>query len=123
VALRLYAPGNTTTGTATPLDASGFSKLRIHLASTTDATLTIKLQPAPVAADGCAPSTQALVSATVSEFVIDLNDATFALPSYCAASATTLQQRLAGLYAVDVINDATGAGAHDLVVGSISLVP
>lgn len=122
-ALRLYAPGNTASGTAAPIDASGFSKLRIHLASTTDATLTIKLQPAPVAADGCAPTAQALVSASVSEFVIDLNDATFTLPSYCAASATTLHQRLAGLYAVDVINDATGAGAHDLVVGAISLVP
>ena len=122
-ALRLYAPGNTATGTAAPLDASGFSQLRIHLASTTDGTLTIKLQPAPVAADGCVPTTQALVSATVSEFVIDLNDATFALPSYCAASTTTLQQWLAGLYAVDVINDAATAGNHDLVVGSISLVP
>jgi hypothetical protein len=122
-ALRIYAPGNTTTGTAAPLDASGFAQLRIHLASTTDAALTIKLQPSPVAADGCVPTAQALVSATVSEFVIDLDDASFALPSYCAASSTTLSQRLAGLYAIDVINAAATAGAHDVVVGSVSLVP
>jgi hypothetical protein len=122
-ALRIYAPGNTTTGAAAPLDASGFSQLRIHLASTTDGTLTIKLQPSPVAADGCVPTAQALVSATVSEFVIDLDDASFALPSYCAASPTTLSQRLAGLYAIDVINAAATAGAHDVVVGSVSLVP
>ena len=122
-ALRLYAPGNTSSGTAAPLDASAFTQLRIHLASTTDGTLTIKLQPAPVAADGCVPTAQAVVSATLSEFVIDLDAASFALPSYCAASATTLQQRLAGLYAIDVINDAATAGTHDVVVGSVALVP
>lgn len=122
-ALRLYAPGNTSGGAAVPLNASGFSKLRIHLASTTDGTLSIKLQPSPVAADGCAPTAQAVVSATLSEFVIDLTDATFALPGYCTASTTTLQQRLSGLYAIDIINDAKSAGSHDVVVGSVSLVP
>jgi hypothetical protein len=30
---------------------------------------------------------------------------------------------LAGLFAIDVINDAVNAGPHDLVVGTISLVP
>jgi len=122
-ALRLYAPGNISGGTAAPLDASGFSKLRIHLASTTDGTLTIKLQPSPVAPDGCAPAMQAVVSATLSEFVIDLNDAAFALPGYCTPSSATLHQRLAGLYAIDVINDAKSAGSHDVVVGSVSLIP
>ena len=63
------------------------------------------------------------MSTTLSEFVIDLNDATFALPGYCVASATTLHQRLAGLYAIDVINDAKSAGSHDVVVGSVSLIP
>jgi hypothetical protein len=121
-ALRLYAPGNTATGAATPLDASAYKQLRLHLASTTDGTLTIKLQPSPVAPDGCVPTTQAVVTPTLSEFVINLDSATFALPSYCAASTTTLQQMLAGLYTIDVVNDAAGAGAHDLVVGSISLV-
>jgi hypothetical protein len=76
-----------------------------------------------VAADGCAPTAQALVSATVAEFVINLDDATFALPSYCAASGMTLAQRLAGLYAIDIINAASTAGVHDVVVGSMSLVP
>ena len=122
-ALRLYAPGNTTGGAAAPFDASGLSQLRFHLASTTDATLTIKLQPSPVAADGCVPTAQAVVSATLSEIVIDLDDANFAVPSYCTASTTTLQQWLAGLYAIDVINDATTAGNHDVIVGGISLVP
>ena len=122
-ALRLYAPGNTTAGTAAPLDASAFMHLRIHLASTTDGTLTLKLQPSPVAPDGCVPTAQAVVSATLSEFVIDLDDASFALPSYCAPSPTTLHQMLTGLYAVDVINDAAGTGTHDVVVGSVSLVP
>jgi hypothetical protein len=122
-ALRLYAPGNTTTGAAAPLDASASTQLRIHLASTTDGTLTIKLQPAPVAPDGCVPTAQAVVSGTLSEFVIDLDDASFAVPSYCAAPPTTLRQMLAGLYAIDVINDAAGAGTHDVVVGGVSLVP
>lgn len=122
-ALRLYAPGNADTSAATPLDASGFSRLRIHLASTTDGALAIKLQPSPVAADGCAPTARALIGPTTAEFVIDLDDASFALPSYCTASATTLRQMLKGLYAIDVINDATSAGPHDVVVGTISLVP
>jgi hypothetical protein len=122
-ALRLYAPGNTSGGTAAPLDASGFSQLRIHLASSTDGTLTIKLQPAPVAPDGCVPTAQAVVTATLSEFVIDLDDAAFSVPSYCATPSATLHQMLAGLYAIDVINDAASAGSHDLVVGSVSLIP
>ena len=121
-ALRLYAPGNPAGGTATPLNASAYSALRIHLASTTDGTLTIKLQPSPVAADGCTPTATAVVSSTLSEFVIDLNDASFPMPSYCTSSTTTLQQVLSGLYAVDVINGASTAGAHDVVVGSVSLV-
>jgi hypothetical protein len=123
VALRLYAPGNDGTGAATPMDASGFAHLRIHLASTTDGTLAIKLQPSPVAADGCTPTARAVVSATTTEFVIDLDDASFSLPNYCTPSSTTLHQMLAGLYAIDVINDAVNAGPHDLVVGTISLVP
>jgi hypothetical protein len=122
-AIRLYAPGNVEGATAAPLDASSYSQLRIHLASTTDATLTIKLQPSPVAPDGCTPTAQAVVSATQAEFVIDLNDATFARPSYCAASSVTLHQMLAGLYAIDVINDSAAAGTHDVSVGSVSLVP
>jgi hypothetical protein len=121
-ALRLYAPGNTAAGTAAPLDASAYKQLRLHLASTTDGTLTIKLQPSPVAPDGCVPTAQALVTPTSSEFVINLDAASFAVPSYCAASSATLQQVLAGLYTIDVINDAVSAGAHDLVVGSASLV-
>jgi len=105
------------------MDVSGFTKLRLHLASTTDGTLTIKLQPSPVAPDGCVPTAQALVNGTLSEFVLNLDTATFAVPSYCAGSGTTLQQALAGLYTIDVINDASAAGTHDLVVGSASLVP
>jgi len=73
--------------------------------------------------DGCVPTAQAVVSATSSEFVIDLNDATFSVPSYCAAPSMTLHQMRAGLYAIDVINDAAGAGNHDVVAGSVSLIP
>jgi hypothetical protein len=64
-----------------------------------------------------------VIGPTTAEFVIDLDDASFALPSYCTPSATTLLQMLKSLYAIDVINDATSAGAHDVVVGTISLVP
>jgi hypothetical protein len=122
-ALRLYAPGNTAGGAATPLNVSAYTQLRLHLASTTDGTLTIKLQPSPFAPDGCVPTAQAAVTSTLSEFVINLDAASFALPSYCNGSGTTLQQLLAGLYTIDVINDAVNAGPHDLVVGSASLVP
>jgi len=122
-ALRLYAPGNTAGGTAAPMNASLYTQLRLHLASTTDGTLTIKLQPSPVAPDGCVPTAQAVVTSTLSEFAINLDATSFAVPSYCNGSGTTLQQALAGLYTIDVINDAVSAGAHDLVVGSASLVP
>ena len=122
-AIRVYAPGNVSGGTAAPLNVSTFPQLRMHLASSTDGTLTIKLQSSPVAADGCVPTATALVTSAVSEFVLDLNDATFAVPSYCTAPSYTLSQVTTGLYAIDVINAASNAGNHDVVVGSTSLVP
>ncbi|MBL0727648.1 hypothetical protein [Piscinibacter sp. HJYY11] len=115
-ALRLYAPNNTA------FNASSYSRMRIQLRSSTDALLLIKLQPTPVSADGCTATAEAVVSSTLSELVIDLNSTRFPLPAHCG-SGTTLNTVRAGLLAVDVVNPASTAGAHDLAVGSISLEP
>lgn len=115
-ALRFNAPHNTA------FNASAYSKLKIQLRSSTDALLLVKLQPNPVSPDGCTATAQAVVSATLGEIVIDLDSTSFPLPGHCA-TGTTLNAVRAGLLAVDVINTASTAGAHDLTVGSISLVP
>ncbi|KQV95188.1 hypothetical protein [Rhizobacter sp. Root1221] len=119
-ALRLYAPNNTGTAPITPFNASSFGKLRIELKSSTDATLTIKLQPNPVAADGCTATAQALVNSTQSEVVIDLDSTSFPLPEYCNGAGSAVAAVKAGVFSVDVINSAVSAGAHDLSVGRVS---
>lgn len=115
-ALRLYAPHNTA------FDASGYARMRIQLRSSTDALLLIKLQPLPISADGCTATAEAVVDSTLSELVIDLNSTRFPLPGFCARG-TSLSAVRAGLLAVDVVNPAATAGAHDLAVGSISFEP
>lgn len=119
--LRYYAPGNTVGGTATPFDATGFTKMKITLASTTDGTLNIKLQPNPVSADGCTATATALVSATATEVEINLDSTSFPLPSYCT-SGTTVDAVKAGLYAIDIVNAGTTAGDHDMKVGAVAFV-
>ncbi len=121
VAVRAYAPGNTGADPTTPLDATAYHQLKIQLKSSTDALLQIKLQPSPVAADGCTATAQAVVSATLNELVIDLDDASFPLPDYCGGKGSAVAAVKSGLFAVDVINPATTAGAHDLAVGSVKL--
>lgn len=121
VALRAHAPGNTGAAPVTPFDASTYTQLKIQLRSSTDAVLTVKLQPSPVAADGCTATAQAVVNATLSELTIDLNDASFPLPAYCNGSGTAVGAVKGGLFAVDVINPATNAGAHDLAIGTVKL--
>jgi hypothetical protein len=117
-AIRYYAPDNTGAAPATPFDASGYSKLKIQLASSTDATLTVKLQPNPLSGDGCTATATAIVSATMAELVIDLDSASFPLPGYCSAG-TTVDAVKAGLYAIDIVNGGASAGTHDLQVGSV----
>jgi hypothetical protein len=117
-AIRYYAPANTGAAPQTPFDASDYSKLKIELASGTDATLSIKLQPNPLSADGCTATATAVVSSTMAELVIDLDSASFPLPSYCSAG-TTVDAVKTGLYAIDVVNGAASAGTHDLRVGSV----
>jgi hypothetical protein len=120
-AIRYYAPGNTGSAPRTTFDASGFSKLKISLASTTDATLTIKLQPNPLSGDGCTATATALVTGTMAELVIDLDDESFPLPGHCSAG-TALDAVKTGLYAIDVINGATTAGQHALQVAGVTFV-
>lgn len=121
VALRVYAPGNTGAAPVTAFDASTFTQLKIQLRSSTDAVLSLKLQPAPVSADGCTATAQAVVNATLTELTIDLNDASFTLPDYCNGAGTALATVKGGLFAIDVINAATNAGAHDLAIGTVKL--
>lgn len=114
VALRATAPSDTA------VDASSYTKLKIQLKSATDGTLTIKLQPNPVSGDGCVPARSAIVNSTMQELVIDLDSASFALPGHCG-SGPSLATVKAGFYAVDVINESTSAGNHDLSIGAIKL--
>ena len=115
-ALRFQAPNNTA------VNATAYRQLRIQLQSGTDALLLVKLQPTPVSPDGCTATAEAVVGATLTELVIDLNTTSFPLPAHCA-TGTAVSAVQAGLFAVDVINAASTAGNHDLSVGSISLVP
>lgn len=122
-AVRLYAPGNTGSAPVAAFNGSSATKLKIKLRSSTDALLTIKLQPSPVAADGCTATAQAVVNSTTAELVIDLNETSFPLPDYCNGVGSKVASVKAGLYAVDVVNSATTAGAHDLSVGTVKLAP
>lgn len=122
-AIRVYAPGNTGAAPVSAFNASGFTKLKIQLKSSSDGVLSIKLQPSPVAADGCTATAQAIVNATQSELVIDLNDTMFPLPDYCNGAGSKVGSVKAGLFAIDVINSATSTGSHDLAVGTVKLAP
>lgn len=122
-AIRVYAPGNTGVAPVSAFNASGFTKLKIRLKSSSDGVLSIKLQPSPVAGDGCTATAQAIVDATLSELVIDLNDAMFALPDYCNGTGSKVGTVKAGLFAIDVINGATTTGSHNLGVGTVKLAP
>lgn len=121
VALRAYAPNNTGAAPVAPVDASAQTQLRIQLKSSTDALLQVKLHPSPVAADGCTATATVMVSATLAEVVIDLDDKSFPLPDYCNGAGSKIGTVKAGLYAIDVINPAAGAGAHDLGIGTLKL--
>lgn len=122
-AVRVYAPNNTGAAPVAAFDASGYTKLKIQLKSSTDALLNVKLQPSPVSPDGCTATASAVVSSTLTEITIDLNEASFPLPDHCGGTGSKVGTLKAGLYAVDVINPAVGAGAHDLSVGTVKLAP
>lgn len=121
VALRAYAPNNTGAAPVAPFDASAHTQLKIQLKSNTDALLQVKLHPAPVAADGCTATANVMVTATLAEVVIDLDDTGFPLPDYCNGAGSKIDTVMAGLYAIDVINAAAGAGAHDVSIGTVKL--
>jgi hypothetical protein len=52
--------------------------------------------------------------------VIDLDATSFPLPDYCNGAGTAIAAVKAGVFAVDVINSAVTAGAHDLTVGRVA---
>lgn len=121
VAVRYYAPANTGSAPVTAFNASAFTQLKIQVRSSSDALLLIKLHPSTLAADGCTATASAVVSATLSEIVIDLNAASFPLPAYCNGSGSAIAAVKAGLYAVDVINTAVNAGTHQVGLGTVKL--
>jgi hypothetical protein len=121
VALRAYAPGNTGAAPVAAFDASAHTQLKIQLKSSTDALLQVKLHPSPVAADGCTATANVMVNATLAEVVIDLDDKSFSLPDFCNGAGSKIGTVKAGLYAIDVINPAAGAGAHELSIGAMKL--
>src|SRR6185295_17265021 len=97
MSVRYYAPGQVPGGPSTTFDASSFHKLRLNLASATDAVLTIRLVPDPVAAEECAAVASVLVDANTNELELDLDASTFSLSGDCAAGTevATLEAAIA----------------------------
>jgi hypothetical protein len=122
VALRAYAPNNTGAAPVAPFDASAHTRLKIQLKSSTDALLQVKLHPAPVVDNGCSATASVVVNSTLAEVEIDLDESRFPLPDHCNGNGSKIGAVKAGLYAIDVINPAVGAGAHDLSIGTMKLV-
>jgi hypothetical protein len=120
MSVRYHAAGNGPFAPPATFDASGFNTLKIQLASTTDALLSIRLQTHPVAADGCTATASVLVDAPTTELVLDLDAATFTLPAHCAGG-TDIAAIKAALHAIDIVNPATTAGAHEFRVGTARL--
>jgi hypothetical protein len=81
----------------------------------------VKLQPSPLAGDGCTATADVVVDDALTEVVIDLDDESFPLPAYCNGSGTAVGSVKTGLFAIDVINPAVNAGAHEVSIGTIKL--
>lgn len=124
IAARIQAAGNLNPDAVAAdrktIDASTRQKLVLTLSSSTDTALQVRLQPKAAPESGCAVQADITVSATPTEYVLNLNTDTFKLPSWCASTdGESLAATLAGLFAVDVINPAAQAGKHDIRVGAI----
>lgn len=116
MSVRYHAPGQVPGGPRTTFDASSFQKLKIQLASTTDAVLAIRLVPESFD-ERCAAMASVLVDAHSTEFELDLNASTFSLSEHCAPG-TDVATLKAALVAIDIVNPATATGAHDFRVGA-----
>jgi hypothetical protein len=116
MSVRYYAPGQVLGGTQTTFDASSFHKLKLQLASATDAVLTIKLVSHSDIAGDCAATTSVLVDAHTTELELNLDAATFSLSELCA-SGMDIAALKAAIAAIDIVNPATAAGAHNFRVG------
>jgi hypothetical protein len=117
MSVRYYAPGHVLGGPQTPFDASSFHRLRLPLASTTDAVLTIRLVPDAVVGEACSATVSVLVDANTTELELDLDASTFSLSEGCAAGTAVATLKTA-IAAIDIVNPATAAGAHDFRVGA-----
>jgi hypothetical protein len=117
MSVRYHAPGQVPGGPRTTFDASSFNKLRLQLASTTDAVLTIRLVSDSVATEECAATASVLVDANSTELELDLDGSMFSLSEHCAAD-TDVATLKAAILAIDIVNPATAAGAHDFRVGA-----
>jgi hypothetical protein len=117
MSVRYYAPGQVPGGPPTTFNASRFHKLRLQLASVTDAVLTIKLVSSDsVVAEDCAATTSVLVDSNTTELELDLDASTFSLSEHCAAG-TDVAALKAAIAAIDIVNPSTAAGAHNFRVG------
>jgi hypothetical protein len=116
MSVRYHAPGQVPGGPRTTFDASTFQKLKIQLASTTDAVLAIRLVPDSFD-ERCGATASVLVDAHSTELELDLNASTFSLSEHCAPGIDVASLK-AALLAIDIVNPATAAGAHDFRVGA-----
>ena len=111
-------------------DVSGFSKIRIQLASSAATSLQIKLAGSDntVLNNGCYPVAVVPVTSTLKEVVLDLNEATFALRGYCLglseSERKTLSQTLPDLIRVEVEDNVLTAASKSskTTVGTIEFL-
>jgi|GEM_PF-4788471 len=111
-------------------DVSGFSKIRIQLASSAATSLQIKLAGSDntVLNNGCYPVAVVPVTSTLTAIVLDLNDATFALRGYCLglseSERKTLPQTLPDLIRVEVEDNVLTAASKSskTTVGTIEFL-
>lgn len=128
IAVRLSAPGNATSAGTTTYNAANYANLKIKLTTTNTADTVIKvmLQPYPVDSSGCAYTGSIIVTpgTTLQEYTLPLTTASFTFPNTGACASVTppsLASVAAGLYAIDVRNEANSNGSHDVKLAYIKL--
>lgn len=128
LALRFSAPGNATTAGTTTYNAGNYANLKIKLttSNSSDSVIKVMLQPSPVDTNGCAytGSINVTPGATLQEYTLPLNTASFTFPNTGACANVTppaLSTLKSALFAIDIRNEANSNGTHDIKVEYVKL--
>lgn len=109
---------------------SGATKVQFSLASTgTNKTLKFKIKAVGAQANGCVPVANVTVTATQTNYELDLTDANFKLPDFCGGPTATnpaLAATLANVGALEVSDEAfptSGTATVGIHLGSVAFAP